>query len=179
MSRLKTLNPGEGNEAANALMADLQSKKMLLNLFRGMANSPAVLDGYLKFSSALSATKLDAKTRHAIALAVGQANGCEYCLSAHTHLGKAVGLNEGEIRDSRLGRSADARRSAAITLARRLVQGRGQVSDADLAAARAGGLGDGELAEVVALTALNLFTNYFNLLNQTEVDLPKVPVAIA
>ena len=100
MPRLRRLEKGQGNPAANELMSDLEGKKKLLNIFRSMANSPAVLDSYLKFSGAMNSAKLDAKAREAIALAVSQANRCEYCLSAHTVLGKGAGLDESSIKKS-------------------------------------------------------------------------------
>jgi AhpD family alkylhydroperoxidase len=161
------------------MMADLESKKILINIFRTMANSPAVLDAYLKFSGALGEGKLDGKIRESIALAVAQANCTQYCLSAHTVLGKNAGLDDAAIHDARLGRSSDRKTSAAVTLAQKVTATRGNVSDADIAAARSGGLDDGDIAEVVANVALNVFTNYFNNLNQVEVDFPKVPVEIA
>ena len=180
MPRLKRLDKTGGDARANQMMEDLDKNKKLLNIFRGMANSPAVLDGYLKFSGALKEGMLDAKTREAIALVVGQASRCEYCLSAHTAIGKGAGLDDAAIRDARLGRSADPKTQAAVTLARTLVDSKGNVADADVQAARQAGLSDGEIGEVVANVALNLFTNYFNHLNQTEVDFPqKVTVDVA
>jgi uncharacterized peroxidase-related enzyme len=179
MPRLKTLEKSQASGKSQQLLADLESKKMLLNIFRGMANSPAVLDGFLKANAALQEGKLDAKTRHAIALTVAQVNGCGYCLAAHTMLGKSAGLDDAAIRDARLGKSADRKMNAAITLARKVLAGRGNVSDADAKAARSAGLDDGEMAEVIANVALNLFTNYFNNFNQSEIDLPKVPMDIA
>ncbi|MGA2441180.1 MAG: carboxymuconolactone decarboxylase family protein [Tepidisphaeraceae bacterium] len=179
MPRLRTLQKSQAGPKSQTLMADLESKKMLLNIFRGMANSPVVLDAYLKFSGALQQGKLDAKVRHAIALAVAQTNGCAYCLAAHTMLGKGAGLDDAAIRDARLGKSADRKTNAAVSLARQVLAGHGNVSDADASAARSAGLDDGDIAEVIANVALNLFTNYFNNFNQSEVDLPKVPVKIA
>ena len=161
------------------MMGSLEGAGKLFNIFRGMANSPAVLDAYLKMSGALGVGKLSAKTREAIALAVGQANRCDYCLAAHTAIGGMSGMDAAAIKDARLGRSSDAKTQAAVTLARTLVEKRGNVTDADVSAARSAGLDDGEIAEVAANVALNLFTNYFNLLNQTEVDFPKVAVEIA
>jgi len=178
MSRLKNLSKTEAPAKSQPLMEALENKKMLLNIFRGMANSPAALDAYLKFSGALKEGKLDAKTRESLALAIGQANGCQYCLSAHTMLGKNAGLDEAAIKSARQGQSGDRKLQAALQLAKQLVQTHGQVSDADVAAARSAGLDDGDLAEVVAQVALNVFTNYFNNLNHTEVDFPKVPVEI-
>ena len=173
MPRLKRLEKTDGDAKAQQMMAELDNNKKLLNIFRGMANSPAVLDAYLKFSGALKEGKLDAKTREAIALVVGQTNRCDYCLSAHTAIGKGTGLDDAAIRDARQGRSSDHKAAAAMALAKRLVEAKGSVADADVAAARAAGLDDGEIGEVVANVALNIFTNYFNHVNQTEVDFPQ------
>ena len=76
---------------------------------------------------------------------------------------------------ARKGVGTDPKSTAAVVLARKLVQARGDLSDADIANARKAGLNDGELAEVVAVSSINLFTNYFNHLNGTEVDFPPAP----
>jgi uncharacterized peroxidase-related enzyme len=178
MSRLKKLEKGQGSPQSNEMMNTLDGNKKLFNIFRGMANSPAVLDSYLKFSGAMGNAKLDAKAREAIALAVGQANRCEYCLSAHTAIGKGAGLDDASIKDARQGRSKDRKTAGAVTLARAIVEKRGNVNDQDVKAARDSGLDDGEIAETVASVALNIFTNYFNHLNQTEVDFPRVAVDV-
>jgi hypothetical protein len=60
-----------------------------------------------------------------------------------------------------------------IRFARKVVDQRGQVSDADIAGVRAAGLNDGAIAEVVANVALNIFTNYFNHVAETDIDFPK------
>jgi len=178
MPRLAKLEKGQGDPQSQQLMNQLDAQKMLLNVFRGMANSPAVLDGYLKFSGALKTGMLSERTRTALALAVGQVNRCEYCLSVHHVGGKGTGLDEESIRDARLGQSEDPKTAAALTLARHLADSRGKVTDAQVAAAKGAGLSDGEIAEVVAHVALNIFTNYFNHVNQTEVDVPKVDLDI-
>jgi AhpD family alkylhydroperoxidase len=178
MPRLKKLEKNEAPAKAQPLMADLEGKKMLLNIFRSMANSPAALDGYLKFSGALREGKLDAKTREAIALIVAQINCTQYCLSAHTMMGKGSGLDDAAIRDARLGRSSDKKMNGALSLARELTKDHGRVSDAVVSAARAAGLDDAEITEVVAVVALNTYTNYFNNLNLTDVDLPQVAVEV-
>jgi AhpD family alkylhydroperoxidase len=178
MPRLQKLDTTHGDAKSQDMMKDLESQKMLLNIFRGMANSPAVLDGYLKFSGALKAGKLDGKTREAIALTVGQVNRCDYCLAAHTFLGKGAGLDDAAIRDARLAKSSDKKTNAAVVLAKLLLDKKGNVSDAEVTAAKSAGLTDGDIGEVVANVALNIFTNYFNHVNQTEVDLPKVAVDV-
>ena len=145
---------------------------------RAMANAPAVLDGYLSLSGALGKGALSAKTREQIALAVGQANGCDYCLAAHSAIGKMVGLTADQILDSRRGTSVDSKTDAIIRFARQVVEKQGRVTDADLADARIAGLDDSAVAEIVANVALNIFTNYFNHVAETDIDFPKAePIA--
>lgn len=173
MSRIETVNPAQATGKAKELLDGVKAKLgMTPNLMRVMANSPSVLDAYLKFSGALADGDLPAKTREQIALAVGQANSCDYCLSAHSAIGKMVGLTPDQIRDARLATSQDAKSGAILRFASQVVETRGFVSDEDLATAREAGVTDAEIAEVVANTALNLFTNYVNHVAQTEIDFP-------
>jgi uncharacterized peroxidase-related enzyme len=173
MSRIPTIDPQQATGKAQELLSGVQSKLgMTPNLMRVMANSPAVLQAYLQFSGSLGHGVLSAQTREQIALAVGQANSCDYCLSAHSAIGKTVGLTTEQIRDARGGTAFDGKSNAILGLATQLVDKRGFVSDSDLDTARAAGVSDGEIAEVVANTALNLFTNYFNHVAETEIDFP-------
>ncbi|QEF98950.1 Carboxymuconolactone decarboxylase family protein [Stieleria maiorica] len=173
MARINPINPAEATGTAKELLGGVQSKLgMIPNMMSTMAHAPAVLDAYLKFSGALASGDLSTKQREQIALAVGQANRCDYCLSAHTAIGKMVGLSADQIRDARLATAADAKSDAVLKLATQLVEARGLVSDNQVAAARRAGLTGGEIAEVVANTALNLLTNYFNHVAETEIDFP-------
>ena len=175
MSRIETVNPTLATGKARELLDAVKSKLgMTPNLMRVMANSPAVLDAYLKFSGSLGSGDLPAKTREQIALAVGQANSCDYCLSAHSAIGKMVGLTAEQILEGRRGSSAEPTTDAVLRFARQLVDKRGKVSDADLAAVRSAGWNDGAIAEIVANVALNIFTNYFNHVAETEIDFPRV-----
>jgi AhpD family alkylhydroperoxidase len=115
------------------------------------------------------------KIREQIALAVAEANGCDYCLAAHTAVGKAIGLTPEQIRDSRLGGGVDGKTDALVKFARRMVDARGKVSDADLVAVRSAGWGDRAIAEVVANVALHVFTNYFNTVADIALDFPPAP----
>lgn len=174
MSRIETVNPTLATGKAKELLDAVKSKLgMTPNLMRVMANSPAVLDAYLKFSGSLGSGDLPAKTREQIALAVGQANSCDYCLSAHSTIGKMVGLTAEQILESRRGSSAEPTTNAVLRFARQLVDKRGLVSDADLAAVRSAGWNDGAITEIVANVALNIFTNYFNHVAETEIDFPR------
>ena len=176
MSRINQIAPETATGRARALLDAVKNKLGLVpNMTRAMANSPAVLDAYLQFSGALSKGTLSARAREQLSLAVAQANGCDYCLAAHSTIGKMVGLTAEQVRDSRLGTAVSPRADALIRLALEVVQARGRVSDTALAEARAAGLDDGVIAEVVAHVALDVFTNYFNNVARTEVDFPRAP----
>ncbi len=175
MSRIHQIAPDSATGKAKELLDAVHGKLGLVpNITRAMANSPAVLEGYLGLSGALGKGSLSAKNREQIALAVGQANHCDYCLAAHSAIGKMVGLTPDQILDSRRGTAIDPKADAVIRFARKLVDDRGRVSDADVAEVRAAGLNDGAIAEVVANVALNIFTNYFNHVAETDIDFPKV-----
>jgi uncharacterized peroxidase-related enzyme len=143
------------------------------NMMATMASSPAVLEGYLNLSGALGST-LNAKLREQIALTVAEINGCGYCASAHTAIGKMVGLDEHSIEDARRNSSHDEKTNAALKFAKALVVNRGQVSEEDIQAVRTDGYTEAEVGEIVANVALNVFTNYFNETAGTVVDFPEI-----
>ena len=145
------------------------------NLFRMVASSPAALEGYVGLMGALGKGTLPAATHERIALAVAEANRCDYCLSAHTYLGRNVAkLDDAEMTANRNGTSNDARADAAVRFARIVVERRGHVSDDDLRAIKAAGYTDAQIVEVVQHVALNTWTNYINGVAQTTIDFPVV-----
>jgi uncharacterized peroxidase-related enzyme len=176
VSRFKAISPESATGKAKDLLDAVNAKLgMVPNMMRAMANAPAVLEGYLSLSGALGKGTLSARTREQLALAVGQANQCDYCVAAHAAIGRAVGLTAEQIRDSRLGTAVDSRADALIRFARKLVDTRGRVPHGDIDGVREAGFDDGTIAEVVANVALNIFTNYFNHVAGTEIDFPKIP----
>jgi uncharacterized peroxidase-related enzyme len=180
MERITPVNlqtvQGRPKELLDAVKAKLG---IVPNTFRSMAVAPAVLDAYLGFSGALAHGVLPARVREQLALDVGEANRCDYCVSAHSAVGKKVGLTDQDVLDSRRGASADPKTDVLLRFARMVVVKRGVVEDADIAAVRAAGYGDAEIAEVLAHVALNIFTNYFNNVAGTTIDFPKAPALTA
>ena len=174
MSRIRPVDPNTASDAAKRLFAGVQKQLGLVpNMMRTMAQSPAVLDGYLVFGAALRRGLLSPAQQEQIALAVAETNDCDYCLSAHAALGRGAGLSSDQIAASREARAADAKTTAMLQFARAAVERRGAVSDEELAQARAA-LSDPEIVEVLAHVAINVFTNYFNRAAQTDIDFPKV-----
>lgn len=149
---------------------------MVPNLLATLAHAPAALNGYLGLSETLGAGRLNATQREIVALAVGQANRCQYCLSAHTLMGKGAGLSPDDIAAARAGRATKPLDDAIASFARALVEQRGVVSADALANYRHAGLDDGLILEVIAHVALNTLTNYTNHVAETTVDFPVVTV---
>ena len=179
-TRISPINPAEAQPKVKELLAIVQAKLgMTPNMMRTMAHSPAALDGYLSLSGALAHGVLPAKVREELALFVGQSNECDYCVAAHSLLGKMAGLQPHQLIEARRGVvDADPIGQAALRFAKTVLATRGEVSDTDLSTARSAGLNDAQLAEVVAHVALNVFTNYFNRVAHTEIDFPKVPLPL-
>ena len=177
MPRIQPVAEDSTNTQATELLSGVKRKLgMVPNLISTMANSPAVTNAYLGFSQSLSTGSLPPRLREQIALTVGEANSCGYCVAAHTALGKKAGLSELETLDARRVEPMDSKERAALRLAQAIVRERGFVSDEDMRIVREAGYNDGEIAEIVANVALNLFTNYFNHVAETEIDFPAVPV---
>src|SRR5215469_14038464 len=175
MPRLNPIQPDHATGKAKELLDGVQAKlKTTPNMMKVMANSPAVLQGYLSFSGALAGGVLDAKLREEIALALAEQNSCQYCLSAHTAIAKMTGLTDTEIESARGASSSAPKHASALAFARNLVAKQGRIADADVDTARRAGLTDAEIAEVIAHVALNSFTNYFNNATDVEIDFPKI-----
>ena len=182
MSRIPTPTtidaaPAPTHDALRTVAAQLGS---VPNMFRLIANSPAALHGYLGLSAALGKGRLDARTRERIAVAVAQHNGCSYCLSAHTYLGKNLArLDDAELARNREGRSGDAKAGVAVQLAVALVRERGRVDAGAIERALAAGYDHGQVVEIITHVALNTLTNYINHVADTVVDFPMVDLAVA
>ncbi|ASC65482.1 carboxymuconolactone decarboxylase [Achromobacter denitrificans] len=144
------------------------------NMFRAVANSPAALKSMWGAFGALGEGVIPAKLGEQIAVAVADRNGCEYCLAAHTALGRKAGASAEEMSAAQGGNAADPKTAAALRFALKLVEARGQIGDADVQAVRAAGFGDQEIVEILAHVALNLFTNYVNVAFAVPVDFPAV-----
>jgi len=177
MSRIPM--PASIEEAPLDARPRLEAVKKLLgstpNVFLMTANSPAALEGYVGLLGALAKGALPAATHERIALAVAEANGCDYCVSAHTWLGRNVAkLDDAEMAANRRGSSNEARADAAVRFARQVMARRGHVSDGEFAAVRAAGYSNAEVVEIVQHVALNTWTNYLNSVAQTVIDFPVV-----
>lgn len=174
MPRLNTIDPSKATGKTKEIF-DGPLKGKHLNIFKGMANAPAGLQAYLGMAGALAGGELTAKEREVIALVTAQHNDCEYCLAAHTYLGKNEGLSEDQTVAARRGDLADKKLGALATFTKAMLEKKGFADDGDLKAFKSAGYTDGHVVETIATVALNFYTNYFNHVNGTDVDLPQAP----
>ncbi len=178
MSRLPVHTVDSAPEASRDALRALEAKVgKVLNIYGGMAHSPAVLHAYVALNQAITEhSSLDAATREAIALAVGAVNDCGYCQAAHTMVGRGAGLGDDQMLQIRRGDiEGDGRLAAIVAVAREAATDVGAVSDTTWQAALDAGWSDTELSDAFASVAANLFTNYFNHFADTELDLPAAP----
>ena len=175
MSRITAIDPVTATGKTAQLFTAVKSKLGVVpNLMRTFAHSPATLEAYLGLSATLATGALPATTREQIALAVAETNGCDYCLAAHSLIGKGAGLTPEAILAARRTNAPDPKTDALLKFAAVVVATRGVVSDGDLAQVRTAGATEAEIIETVAHVALNILTNYTNNVARTVVDFPKV-----
>ncbi len=147
---------------------------MVPNIIQTMANSPATLASYLGFSGAVNEGILSAQLREQIALTAAGTNQCDYCASVHTIVGDQLGLDKDELAHNLVGKSRDPKTQAALLLTKEIIEKRGHVSDMCLEHTQANGFSHEEILEIFSVTMLNMFTNYFNHMVETEIDFPVV-----
>ena len=144
------------------------------NMFRAVANSPAALQSMWAAFGALGGGVIGVALGEQIAVAVANRNACDYCLAAHTALGRKAGVSGDDLAAAQSGESADPRTAAVLRFALKLVNERGQVDATDVQALRDHGWSDEHIVEIVGHVALNLFTNYVNVALAVPVDFPGV-----
>ncbi|MBL0920751.1 MAG: carboxymuconolactone decarboxylase family protein [Phycisphaerales bacterium] len=174
MPRLPLIDPAAATGRVKEIF-DGPLKGKGLNIFKAMANSPAALDTYLGIAGALHNGTLSPKEREVVGLAMGEKSGCEYCTAAHTVIGKSLGLSDSAAIAARRGTGEDPKLAALAKFVVALDEKGGSVSDADLAAFIGAGYKVEQVPEVIAVYALQVFTNTFNIFNDTPLDFPAAP----
>lgn len=144
------------------------------NMFRAVANSPAALKSMWGAFGALGGGKIGPALGEQIAVAVADRNACNYCLAAHTALGRKAGVSADTLHAAQAGQSSDPGTQAALDFALKVVDARGQIGEADVQVVRDAGFDDEAVVEIMAHVALNLFTNYVNVAFAVPVDFPAV-----
>lgn len=175
-NRIAPIDRDTQSPAERESLALVAARKIRPNNFlRILGHSPAALGGYFALNDQVAKARLGTRLREMISLAVSQYHGCPYCLSAHTYTASHAGLDAPTIEAARGAHSADPREQAAIAFALALVDARGHVPASRLTEARAAGLDETDLIEIAAVVATMTFSNYVNIMADTEIDFPAAP----
>src|SRR5258706_2989754 len=144
------------------------------NSLKTMPNSPATFQGFLDLSGTLEGGVLPFETRYQIAIAVSEINGCAYCLSAFTAIGKSRGMKDETLAMCQIAGSTDPKINAILKFAAAIVRERGAVTPEDFQKVKSAGCSDEEIQEIVANVSLFTFANYINLVIGMEIDFPLI-----
>ena len=174
-TRIKTLNPETTTGKSKELFDAVQNKLGFIpNLIKVFGNSPATLQSYLSLGELTASGNFSNKFREQLALAIAEENNCNYCLSAHTAIGKMNGLSDEQTELNRKGLSTDKKIEAGLKLAQSITKNRGNISTEEISAAKAAGYNDSDILEIVLNVVSNTLTNYVNHIAETEIDFPVV-----
>lgn len=174
-TRIKTLNPNTTTGEAKELFNAVEKKVGFIpNLIKVFGNSPATLKAYLSLGELTASGNFSNKFREQLALAIAEENECNYCLSAHTAIGKMNGLTEDQIENNRRAISDDVKTQAGLLFAKQVTKNKAIVNNEDIEAVKNAGYTDEDILEIVLNVVANTLTNYTNHLAETEIDFPKV-----
>ena len=179
MARINIVTAESASPEQKSLFAAIQAQLgMVPNFLKVFANSPAALRAFLGLHGIAGEGSLDPQTRERIALALAQQNSCEYCLSAHTAIGRKAGLDGAEIEANRAGTSRDEKAAVAVRFARSLVAHMGEVTTAELLEMREAGYSESDIVEVITHVGMNILTNLIGRASRVEIDFPKVDLKL-
>lgn len=180
MARINLVTTESANPEQKALFEAIHAQLGVVpNFLKAFANSPAALKAFLGLHGIAGDGSLDPQTRERIALALAQQNSCEYCLSAHTAIGRKAGLDSAEIEANRSGGSRDEKAAVAVRFARSLVAHMGEVTTAELVEMRNAGYSESDIVEVITHVGMNILTNMLGKAGRIDIDFPKVELQLA
>lgn len=175
MSRINVVTAENANTEQTELYAAITSKLgMVPNFLKVFANSPAALRAFLGLYGIAEEGSLDPQTRERIALALAEKNACQYCVSAHTAIGRKAGLDSTEMEANRAGSSQDAKAKSAVRFARALADNNGEVTTAELLEVRNAGYSESDIVEIITHVGMNLLTNILGKASRVEIDFPTI-----
>lgn len=175
MSTINLVNPNGTTGKSNEIFSQIHSAfGAVPNMFKAIGNSTAALESMWTSFAALGKGNLSTALGEQIAVLVANENKCEYCLSAHTVLGKNAGVSEEAMADAQVGKSSDVKTQTALEFAAKIINNRAQVTKDDIDLVKKAGFSESDVAEILAHVALNVFTNYTNVAFEVPVDFPAV-----
>ncbi len=175
MNRINIVTQENAAPEQKELLDAIQGKLGMVPNFLGvLAQSPDALKSFLGLHHISEAGRLDPQTRERIALVIAQGNSCEYCVSAHTSIGRKAGLSDAEIKANRAGTSQNAKAAAAVVFAQAMNTHHCEITQAEFNANRDAGYYDAEIVEIIAHVGMNILTNLVGKATRVDIDFPKV-----
>ncbi|MCD6531714.1 carboxymuconolactone decarboxylase family protein [bacterium] len=145
-------------------------------LFRAMANSEDVFEGFLNLNGALANTEIGPKLVKAVILRTSQLNDCHYCLCAHTQMAKDANLmTDEEILNARKGIGWDEKSQTMLDFVEKVVKNKGYVTQEDIDKMHKAGFSDKNIVEILGAIVVATMTNYLAHIADTPIDFPEVP----
>ena len=176
MARLPIITHEKADEATKKTYDAIASKfGMVPNIFKGMANSPVTLNAYLKLDELIAGGSFTPVEQDIVRITVSQYNKCSYCLAAHTGGLLAKKVSKEEILQIRKGAPTDPKHAALVSFTLKVIETKGFVSDSDIAEFKKAGFSDVHAAEIAVIIAQKTLSNFFNHINDTDLDLPEAP----
>lgn len=170
------LTPETAGEAGRALLEQAQAKLGFIpNMYRHMVHEPALLRAYLDAYDAFRRdTGFTPSEQETVLLAISHANGCDYCVAAHSMIAeKKSGVPAEALAALREGAApADARLGALARFTRIMVETRGRPEKGDVDAFLAAGLEPRHVFGIVLPLGVKTYSNYANHLTETALDAP-------
>lgn len=175
MNRIDVPTREEVSTANQALFDKLESGLgKVPNLYATLAHSEHALGTYLALQDAKSS--ITRQAREAINLTVSQVNQCEYCLAAHTLIGRKLGFSDAQILELRSGKARfDAKLDALVRLTKDIVLSRGHPNQGLIEAFFAEGWTKENLIDTIVAIGDKTITNYLHGTTQVPVDFPAAP----
>ena len=141
------------------------------NLIRVLAEAPAAAEAYMAVMDIFEGSSLSDAEKQTILLSVSFANGCDYCMAAHTTVASMKSVPSGIIEALRVGAALpDTKLDALAVLTRSVVETRGWPSEAAKEAFFAAGYGAREYLEVIVGVTVKTLSNYVNHAADTPLD---------
>ncbi|UPK68837.1 carboxymuconolactone decarboxylase family protein [Chitinophaga filiformis] len=173
MSRLMATDPDQATGMTKELFDLVKGRMgMVPNIMSMLANSPAALSAYLGFNAGLRHASIGSELCELIALTVSGENKSAYCISLHSFIGTAMGMDERALKEAQYGVSSDPEINTVLHFVKEVLRSQGAVSDAALQKVKAAGYTEGQIVEIMAQISLSIFTNYVNIVASTDIDYP-------
>ena len=175
---MTTINVPTRDEVSSANQAIFDKLKGSLgivpNLYATLAHSEHALGNYLAFQNAKSS--ISGKAREVVNLVVSQVNGCDYCLAAHTVVGKMSGFTDDQVLEIRGGKASfDPKLDALARLVKDTTINRGHTSQALVEAFFAAGWTKANLVDAIVVIGDKTVSNYLHSTTRVPVDFPPAP----